>query len=78
MSFSKRYFEQQAAATTPAQKLTRAREQVRAALYSVEASEGRLLDFDTAETITANLLAAVRTMEEVTMHVTVTERIIQR
>jgi hypothetical protein len=77
MSLSKRYFEQQAAAS-PAQKLTRAREQVRTALYSVEASEGRLLDFDTAETITANLLAAVRTMEEVTMHVTVTERMVQR
>jgi hypothetical protein len=78
MSLSKRFFEQQAAATTPAQKLTRAREQVRTALYSVEASEGRLLDFDTAEAITANLLAAVRTMEEVTMHVTVTERMVQR
>jgi hypothetical protein len=77
MSFSKRYFEQQAAAT-PAQKLTRAREQVRAALYNVEASEGRLLDFDTAEAITANLLAAVRTMEEVTMTVAVTERMVQR
>jgi hypothetical protein len=77
MSLSKRYFEQQAA-VTPAQKLTRAREQVRAALYSVEASEGRLLDFDTAEAITANLLAAVRTMEEVTMTVAVSERIIQR
>jgi hypothetical protein len=60
MSLSKRYFEQQAAATTPAQKLTRAREQVR-----------------TAEAITANLLAAVRTMEEVTMTVAVTERMVR-
>ncbi len=77
MSLSKRYFEQQAAASSPAQKLTRAREQVRTALYSVEASEGRLLDFDTAETITANLLAAVRTMEEVTMTVAVTERMVR-
>jgi hypothetical protein len=36
-----------------------------------------LLDFETAETITANLLAAVRTMEEVTMTVAVTERMVR-
>jgi hypothetical protein len=77
MSFSKRLYEQQAA-VTPAQKLTRAREQVRTAISNVESTEGRLLDFDTAETITANLLAAVRTMEEVTMTVAVTERMVQR
>ena len=56
------------------QQLEHARQRVRFAQASVTASEGRLLDFDTAEEISRALAAVSRDLEEVQITVAVTER----
>ena len=56
------------------QKLEHARQRLRFAQRSVAATEGRLLDFDTAEEISRALSAASRDLEELTLHVAVMER----
>ena len=61
--------------TDPVQKLEAARDRVRVALRTVATCEGRLLDFDSAEEITRILSRALRDMEELKMHLMVTERI---
>jgi hypothetical protein len=57
-----------------AQKLEHARQRIRFAQRSVTASEGRLLDFDTAEEINRALVAVARDLEEVQITVAVMER----
>jgi hypothetical protein len=57
-----------------AQKLQHARQRIRFAQRSVTASEGRLLDFDTAEDINRALAAVSRDLEEVQITVAVMER----
>ena len=56
------------------QRLQHARSRLRFALRSVTATEGRLLDFDTAEEISRALSAVSRDLEELTLHVAVMER----
>ena len=66
--------------TTPApkpvasQKLEQARSRIRFAQRSVTASEGRLLDYDTAEEIGRALAAASRDLEQLSIQVSVMER----
>ncbi len=57
-----------------AQKLEHARQRIRFAQRSVTASEGRLLDFETAEEIHRGERAVSRDLEELTITVTVMER----
>ncbi len=56
------------------QRLEHARQRIRFAQRSVTASEGRLLDFDTAEEINRALVAVARDLEELTITVAVIER----
>jgi hypothetical protein len=72
MSLSKRYFEAQE--RTPAQKLAGVRERVRIVTHAVQVTEGRLLDFDTADDIMRSLHTAARELEELTMQLMVAER----
>ena len=73
MSLTKRYLETQEA--TPAtQKLERARASLRNVSRDVQVTEGRLLDFETADEMQRALHAALRTLEELTVTVAVMER----
>ena len=56
------------------QKLEHARNRLRFALRSVAATEGRLLDFETAEELNRTLNAVYRDLEEVQITVAVMER----
>ncbi len=62
---------QQANTTTttqaPAQKLERVRERVRVVTRAVQTTEGRLLDFDTADDIMRSLHTAARELEQLTL-----------
>ena len=55
-------------------KLERTRLEVRRAQENVQASEGRLLDFDAAEAIQRALFAAARNLQELTVSIAVMER----
>ena len=59
---------------TPAQKLERVRERVRTVTRAVQTTEGRLLDFDTADDIMRALHTAARELEELTITLAVMER----
>ena len=59
---------------TPAQKLERVRERVRTVTRAVQTTEGRLLDFDTADDIMRALHTAARELEELIVTVTVMQR----
>jgi hypothetical protein len=56
------------------QRLEHARQRVRFAQASVAASEGRLLDFETAEDINRALVAVARDLEALTLTVAVMQR----
>ncbi len=56
------------------QKLEQARNRIRFAQRSVTASEGRLLDYDTAEEISRALSTAARDLEQLSIQVSVMER----
>ena len=58
----------------PAQKLERVRERVRSVARAVQTTEGRLLDFDTADDIMRALHTAARELEELTITIAVMER----
>ena len=60
--------------TTPARKLERVRERVRTVTRAVQVTEGRLLDFDTADDIMRALHTAARELEELTLHLAVISR----
>ncbi len=60
--------------STPAHKLERVRERVRVVTRTVEVTEGRLLDFDTADDIMRALGVAARELEELAIHLAVMER----
>jgi hypothetical protein len=73
MSLTKRYLETQEA--TPAtQKLERARASLRNVSRGVQVTEGRLLDFETADAMQRTLNATLRELEELTLTVAVMER----
>ncbi len=59
---------------TPAHKLERVREHVRTVARAVQATEGRLLDFDTADAIMRALHTAARELEELTVTFAVMQR----
>jgi hypothetical protein len=59
---------------TPARKLEQVRERVRVVTRAVQTTEGRLLDFDTAEDIMRALHTAARELEELTVTVAVMQR----
>jgi hypothetical protein len=59
---------------TPAQKLERVRVRVRTVTRAVQTTEGRLLDFDTADDIIRALHTAARELEELTVTVAVMQR----
>ena len=59
---------------TPARKLERVRERVRTVTRAVQVTEGRLLDFDTADDIMRALHTAARELEELTITLAVMER----
>jgi hypothetical protein len=76
MSLTKRQLEaQEATTTTPAtQKLERARVALRNVSRDVQTTEGRVLDFETADAMQRTLHATLRTLEELTLTVAVMER----
>jgi hypothetical protein len=55
-------------------KLERTRLEVRRAQENVQASEGRLLDFSTADAIQRALFGAARNLQELTLQVACLER----
>ncbi len=73
MSMTKRWAETQE--KTPAQKLAGVRERVRIVTHAVQVTEGRLLDFDTADDIMRALHTVARELEELTLHLAVMSRI---
>ena len=72
VSLTKRMLETQE--KTPARKLERVRERVRTVTRAVQVTEGRLLDFDTADDIMRALRTAARELEELTVTVAVMQR----
>ena len=60
--------------STHAHKLERVRERVRVVTRSVQTTEGRLLDFDTADDIMCALHTAARELEELAITVAVMQR----
>jgi hypothetical protein len=59
---------------TPARKLEQVRERVRTVTRAVQTTEGRLLDFDTAEDIMRALHTAARELDELALHLAVMQR----
>ena len=59
---------------TPARKLEQVRERVRVVTRAVQTTEGRLLDFDTADDIMSALHTAARELEELTLTIAVMQR----
>jgi hypothetical protein len=59
---------------TPARKLQRVRDDVRLVARAIQVTEGRLLDFDTADDIMRALNTAARDLEELTLHLAVISR----
>ena len=59
---------------TPARKLERVRERVRTVTRAVQVTEGRLLDFDTADDIMRALNTAARELEGLARHLAVMSR----
>ncbi len=59
---------------SPARKLERVRERVRVVTRAVQVTEGRLLDFDTADDIMRALHTAARELEELTVTIAVMQR----
>ena len=55
-------------------KLERTRAEVRRAITDVQASEGRFLDYATADAIQRAMLSAARNLQELTVQVAVMER----
>ncbi len=73
MSLTKRWMDTQTENATDA-VIRRARQSVKSALRNVTITEGRLLDFETADEITRALDSAARDMEALALTVAVMER----
>ncbi len=73
MSLTKRYLETQEATPATA-KLERARASLRNIARDVQVTEGRLLDYETADAMQRTLHATMRELEELTVTVAVMER----
>ena len=74
MSFSKREFEKQRDREAPAQQLERARTQIKRVARDVQVTEGRLLDFETADEMQRTLHATLRELEQLTLTLAVMQR----
>ncbi len=74
MSLSKREFEVQQEREAPAQKLERARTQIKRVARDVQTTEGRLLDYETADEMQRTLHATLRELEQLTLTLAVRER----
>lgn len=59
---------------TAAQKLEQARQRIRQAARQIQVSEGRTLDFETAEDIQRTLHTALRVLQELTITLAVMQR----
>ncbi len=73
MSLTKRYLETQEAVPAT-EKLERARASLSRVARDVQTTEGRLLDFGTADEMQRALHATLRTLDELTVTVAVMER----
>jgi hypothetical protein len=74
MSFSKREFEMQREREAPAARVERARTQIKRVARNVQTSEGRLLDYETADEMQRALHATLRELEQLTITLAVMER----
>jgi hypothetical protein len=74
MSLSKREFEVQQEREAPAQKLERARTQIKRVARDVQTTEGRLLDYETADEMQRALQATLRDLDALTITLAVMER----
>jgi len=74
MSLSKREFEVQQEREAPAQKLERARTQIKRVARDVQTTEGRLLDYETADEMQRALHATLRELEQLTLTLAVMQR----
>ena len=72
MSLTKHRMETQG--VSPSEKLTTARNRIRTASRAVQANEGRLLDYETAEDLQRTLHTAMRELEQLSITVAVMER----
>ena len=74
MSLSKREFEVQQEREAPAQKLERARTQIKRVARDVQTTEGRLLDYTTADEMQRALQATLRELDALTLTLAVMQR----
>ena len=74
MSLSKREFEVQQEREAPAARVERARTQIKRVARDVQTTEGRLLDYETADGMQRALHATLRELEQLTLTLAVRER----
>ncbi len=74
MSLTKLYYEQQAGREQPGARLERARLSIRNATREVEVTEGRFLDYETADNIMRALHGVARELEALTVTLAVMQR----
>ncbi len=74
MSLSKREFEVQQEREAPAARVERARARIKSVAREVRTTEGRLLDYATADEMQRALHATLRDLEQLTLTLAVRER----
>jgi len=74
MSLSKREFEVQRDRETPAARVERARTQIKRVARDVQTTEGRLLDYETADEMQRALHATLRDLDALTITLAVMQR----
>ena len=74
MSLSKREFEMQRDRETPAARVERARTQIKRVARDVQVTEGRLLDYETADEMQRTLHATLRDLDALTITLAVMQR----
>ncbi len=74
MSFSKREFATRQEREAPAARVERVRQRLRAVARDVQTTEGRVLDYATADEIRAALHATLRELDQLTITLAVSER----
>ncbi len=74
MSFSKREFEKQQEREAPAVRVERVRTRIKSVAREVQTTEGRLLDYATADEMQRALHATLRDLDALTITLAVMER----
>jgi len=74
MSLSKREFEVQQEREAPAARVERARTQIKRVARDVQTTEGRLLDYTTADEMQRALQATLRELDALTLTLAVMQR----